>query len=100
MKSEDKFPLTGLLALLVIIFVAAFLTRGWADDMRRLRTLQVATRASSEAIDMRPLETAQQMAALAVTHSEQDYAKDALRSADRWVDLAFAIAIQDPTGIR
>jgi small-conductance mechanosensitive channel len=97
MKSEDKFPLTGLLALLVIIFAAAFLTRGWADDMRRLRTLQVATRASSEAIDMRPLETAQQMAALAVTHSEQDYAKDALRSADRCADLAFALAIQDAT---
>jgi small-conductance mechanosensitive channel len=90
-------PFAGLLALVVIAFAAMLLTRGWADDLRRLRAMQVATRASSEAIDMRPLETAQQMAALAVTHSEQDYAADALRTADRSVDLAFALAIQDAT---
>ncbi len=96
MKHESKSPFATLLALLLIAaLVAVLLTHGWADDARRLRAMQVAARASSEAIDMRPLETAQQMAALAVTHSEQDYARDALRSADRCVDLAFAMAIQD-----
>ena len=97
MKSQTTPPFAGLLALLVVAFVAVLLTRGWADDIHRLRAMQVAAKASSESIDMRPLETAQQMAALAVTHSEQDYAKDALRAADRCVDLAFAMAIQDAT---
>jgi small-conductance mechanosensitive channel len=97
MKSQKTPPFAGLLALLVVAFVAVLLTRGWADDLHRLRAMQVAAKASSETIDMRPLETAQQMAALAVTHSEQDYAKDALRAADRCVDLAFALAIQDAT---
>ena len=95
MKRYEKTPFMGLLALLVIALAAVLLTRGWADDLRRLRAMQVATEPSSEVIDMRPLETAQQMAALAVTHSEQDYARDALRAADRSVDLAFAMAIQD-----
>jgi small-conductance mechanosensitive channel len=97
MKSQKTPPFAGLLALLAVAFVAVLLTRGWADDLHRLRAMQVAAKASSESIDMRPLDTAQQMAALAVTHSEQDYAKDALRAADRCVDLAFAMAIQDAT---
>jgi hypothetical protein len=46
---------------------------------------------SLNAIDMRPLETAQQ-ATLAVTHTEQDYRQQALRLADHSVDLACRVA--------
>jgi small-conductance mechanosensitive channel len=90
MKFADKAILAALLVLLAAAAGAALLTRGWADYRNRLRLLP---RATSRPVDMRPLETAQQLAQLAVTHTEQDYAQQALRLADRSVDLAFAAAI-------
>jgi small-conductance mechanosensitive channel len=90
MKFADKAILAALLVLLAAAASAVLLTRGWADYRNRLRRLPHAT---SRPVDMRPLETAQQLAQLAVTHTEQDYAQQALRLADRSVDLAFAAAI-------
>ncbi len=49
----------------------------------------------AQLVDTRPLDTAQQLGALAVMRTEHDYAQDAERLADRSVDLAFAIAIHD-----
>jgi small-conductance mechanosensitive channel len=90
MKRLDKAILISLLALLIVAVCAVLFTRGWADYRNRLHLLP---RRTSQPVDMRPLETAQQLAQLAVTHSEQDYAQQAVRLGDRLVDLAFAAAV-------
>ena len=90
MKRIDKAILICLLTLLVVALCAVLFTRGWADYRNRLHLL---SRRASEPVDMRPLETAQQLAQLAATHTEQDYAQQALRLGDRSVDLAFAAAV-------
>jgi small-conductance mechanosensitive channel len=46
-------------------------------------------------VDTKPVETAQQLASLAVTHRERDYAQEALRLSDLLVDLMFASALRD-----
>ncbi|HXX71807.1 MAG TPA: mechanosensitive ion channel domain-containing protein, partial [Candidatus Acidoferrum sp.] len=90
MKRLDKAILISLLALLVVALGAVVFTRSWADYRNRLHLL---SRRVSEPVDMRPLETAQQLAQLAVTHIEKDYAQQALRLGDRSVDSAFAAAV-------
>ena len=95
MKRYEKLILIALLALLAVSLVAIFLTHGWANYRDQLRGLRKKAAPTQELVDTRPLETARQVAALSVTRFEQDYAADALRLADRSVDLAFAIAIRD-----
>jgi small-conductance mechanosensitive channel len=95
MKSHEKKILFGLLALLVLALGAAILTRDSANYRQRLRALRSASRQSANPVDVRPLDTAQQLAQLAVTHAEQDYAQQAMRLTDHSVDLAFAAAIHD-----
>ncbi len=95
MKSPEKKILSGLLALLVLALGAVLFTRDWTNERDRLRAVRQASRHTANPVDMRSLDTAQQLAQLAVTHSEQDYAQQALRLADHAVDLAFAAAIQD-----
>jgi len=90
MKRLDKAILISLLALLGLAVCAVLFTRGWADYRNHLHLL---ARRASQPVDMRALETAQQLAQLAVTHTEQDYAQQALRLGDRSVDLAFAAAV-------
>lgn len=95
MKSPEKKILSILLALLVLALGAVLFTRDWTNERDRLRATRLTSRRTANPVDMRPLDTAQQLAQLAVTHSEQDYAQEALRLADHSVDLAFAAAIQD-----
>lgn len=97
MKSHEKKIFFSLLALVVLALGAVIFTRDWADYRERLRALRSASKQAASPIDMRPLDTAQQLAQLAVTHMEQDYAQQALRLADHAVDLAFAAAIEDAT---
>ncbi len=95
MKRFERAILAVLAALALVALAAVLLTHSWADYRGRLRALRQAEKIPSNPVDMRPLETAQQAAALAVTHTEQDYAQQALRLADHSVDLAFAAAIHD-----
>ena len=97
MKRYEKIVFAALGVLAVVAAGAAIATRDWANYREHLRALRQKSKLSSNLVDMRPLETAQQMAALAVTHTEQDYAQQALRLADHSVDLAFAAAIHDAT---
>ncbi len=94
MKNYEKLIWQSLLALLAILLCAAVFTRGWANYQDRLRDLRAKSQ-HAQLVDTRPLDTAQQLGALAVTRTEHDYAQDAERLADRSVDLAFAIAIHD-----
>jgi small-conductance mechanosensitive channel len=95
MKRYEKAIWTAMLALLTIAFAAVVLTRGWADYRERLRAKRLASRSASNVVDTHPLDTAQQLAPLAITHSEQDYAQQALRLGDLSVDLAFSAALHD-----
>ena len=90
MKRTDKIVFTGLLVLLAVAAGAVLFTTSWADYRNRLH---LRSHRASQPVDTRPLETAQQLAQLAVTHTEQDYAQQALRLADHSVDLAFAAAV-------
>jgi small-conductance mechanosensitive channel len=95
MKSTEKIVLTSLLVLLILALGAILLTHDWADSPRRLHVDMVHAVRKDRLVDTRALETAQQLAPLAVTHWEQQYAQEALRLADRSVDLAFASALAD-----
>ncbi|HXQ26391.1 MAG TPA: mechanosensitive ion channel domain-containing protein [Candidatus Acidoferrales bacterium] len=95
MKRYEKLILIVLVALLAVSLGAMFFTRDWPNYRDRLRALQGSSKRVQELVDTRPLETAQQLAPLAVTHAEQNYAAEALRLGDRSADLAFAAAMQD-----
>ncbi len=94
MKNYEKLIWRSLLALLGILLCAAIFTRNWANYRDSLRALRAKSQ-HAQLVDTRPLDTAQQLAALAVTRTEHEYAQDAERFADRSVDLAFATAIHD-----
>jgi small-conductance mechanosensitive channel len=95
MKGRQKIILGALSALLLLFIGAVLLTRGWADYHNRLRAIRLASKNSSDLVDTHAFDMAQQVAGLAVTRSEQEYAQDALRLADLSVDLAFAAALKD-----
>jgi len=97
MKRYEKIVFAALAALALAALGAVIATHDWANYRQHLRALRQASELSSSAVDMRPLDTAEQVAPLAVTHTEQDYAQQALGLADRSVDLAFAAAIYDAT---
>jgi hypothetical protein len=92
MKRLDKAILTSLLVWPEVAAGAVLFTRSGADYRNRLH---LKSRRASQPVDMRPLETAQQLAQLAVTHTGQDYAQQALRLADDSVDLALAAAVDE-----
>ena len=94
MKLRQNVTLATLLVLLLVSLASVIFTRGWADYRKRLRAERLASRQTG-LVDTHPLDTAQQLAPLAVTHSEQQDAQEALRLGDREVDLAFAAALQD-----
>ena len=97
MKSGEKTILGLVFALLIITLGAVFLTRDWTDYGGRLRALTLASKHSSELVDTHPLDTAGQLAQLAVTPTEQEYAEEALRFGDHSVDLGFDAAMRDAT---
>jgi small-conductance mechanosensitive channel len=95
MKTYERALWASLLALLALSFAAVILTRGWSDYRDRLRAIRLASAGASDLVDNHPLDTAQQLAPLAVTHMEEDYAGQALRLGDLSVDLAFSAAMHD-----
>ena len=95
MKNYEKLVWQGLLALLAISLCAVIFTHDWANYRDHLRDLRAKSNHAQNLVDTRPLDTAQQLLALAVTRTERNYAEDAERLGDRSVDLAFATAIHD-----
>ena len=95
MKTYERALWASLLALLALSLGAVILTRGWSDYRDRLRAIRLASKGASNLVDNHPLDTAQQLAPVAVTHMEQDYAAQALRLGDLSVDLAFSAAMHD-----
>ncbi len=81
-----------LLALLAICFVFLWTTRG---AMTYLRGKGSAHGAAQALVDVQPWQTAQALAALAVTAEENEYARQAEHLADHEVDQAFAAALRE-----
>lgn len=89
-----------LLALLAVFLIFAWTTRDAMGNLSFLSTKGPAaggTGAKKAIVDIRPWQTAQALAPLAVTAEETEYARDAERLADHEVDQAFAAALRQAT---
>ena len=95
MKGHQKAICTVLLALLAVALTALFFTRNRGDYLAAGRAVLSSSRQPSGLVETRPLDTAEQLAPLAVAHTEQEYAWEALRLGDHSVDLAFDAAMRD-----
>ena len=100
---KSAFSRTSLIFLLTTISLLAlclFLSWATRDSMEHLPFLagQGASHnpggSQKALVDLRPWQTAQALAPLAVTAEETEYARDAERLADHEVDQAFAVALR------
>ena len=93
-NKAQKLALAILLITVITVVVAFYRTT--PNDALVARKAVVA-RASDAAplVDQTPLQAARICARLAATSDEADYAQEALRLADRSVDLAFQMALRD-----
>jgi small-conductance mechanosensitive channel len=95
MKVRQWITVVALLALVAATVIGLFLTDN-AQPVLPKRTAKNTAQAAP-AVDLRPLQTARKLAALASTPEEQDLAHEALRLSDYEVDLAFADALREAT---
>jgi len=89
--------LFSLIALLGLCLVSAWITRGSMAHLSFLQSPgkgQAVSGSQKTLVDLRPWQTAQALAPLAVTAEETEYAHDAERLADHEVDQAFASALR------
>jgi small-conductance mechanosensitive channel len=92
MKTRQWMVTVGLLALIAAAITGAILTRNWGSDSPpTARTTAIR----KMLVDERPLKTARNMAKLASSWDERNFANEALRLGDHEVDLAFADALRD-----
>lgn len=100
-KSATRYRIFGrsriivvaaLLVLLAVCFTGSWLTRAVMANFAFLRAKRAQHNQSL--VDVSPWETAQTLAALAVTAEEQEYAREAEHLADHEVDQAFAAALR------
>lgn len=83
-----------LLTLLAVCFVFSLFTRGAVSHLPFFNGRSSVSAAPSSLVDLRPWQTAQTLAALAVTSEENEYARQAEHLADHEVDQAFAAALR------
>ncbi|HEV2352401.1 MAG TPA: mechanosensitive ion channel domain-containing protein [Terriglobia bacterium] len=93
MSTRQKLALIVLLALGGAAVVGLILIRG-AANVPKPAPNQPTSAAENELINKPQLETARQLSALANTPEERRLAQDAVREADRELDLEFAAALQ------
>ena len=91
-----KSTLSVILALAVLLILALTLAWTTRDAMAHLPFLKSHNQTSTQPplVDLRPWQTAEDLAALAVTAEEQELAHEAERLADHEVDQAFASALR------
>jgi small-conductance mechanosensitive channel len=88
--------LIGTLGLVLIaLLLAGFFTRGGDPTLEYNAPPSLPN--ASGLVDQSPLETARNLAGQAATPQEQQFAQQALHSADHEVDQAFASALRDAT---
>ena len=85
----------ALIGLLIICFVFLWTTRGAMENLAFLRHRNGGSASAKKTlVDVSTWQTAQALAALAVTAEETEYAREAERLADHEVDQAFASALR------
>lgn len=89
--------LLALIALLALSLVFVWTTRDAMGHLSFLSTKDNSMGAKKAIVDIRPWQTAQALAPLAVTAEEAELARDAERLADHEVDQAFASALRQAT---
>lgn len=87
-----QWAIVGALLLLVVAAVAAFVITG---ENRPAAKKSDESSAQAKLVDVSVLNTARNLASLAVSFDEQKLASDAARIADHEVDLAFADELRD-----
>src|SRR3984893_11043026 len=95
MKTTQKAILATLLVLLALATAAILFTHSWANSPAQLNVNRRSMNHAQEPVGTGALQTAQQLARLAVTPEEQEFAQEALRLGDHSVDLAFDAALRD-----
>jgi len=95
MKGFQKSIFAMLVALLLTALVAILVTHHWAFSPSQLNVARTRSNYTLDPVDTTPLKTAQQLAGLAVAPEEQDYGDEAVRLADKTVDLAFTAALRE-----
>jgi small-conductance mechanosensitive channel len=94
MNTAQRLIFYGIGALFLLAAIGLALTRSWVDTGQS----QVAVSSDqSNLVDQSPLERAEQLAAMAATPAEQQYAQQALHLADNEVDITFDSALRDAT---
>jgi len=86
--------LFALLAALAVCLIFSWMTRGAMAHLPFLNSGSPNSTSPSSLVDLRPWQTAQTLAALAVTAEENEYAHQAEHLADHEVDQAFAAALR------
>jgi small-conductance mechanosensitive channel len=100
-ESENPFPMKKRqqAAAIILLAIASVILFGlWKTNERATpnsETEKNSASGQSIVVDQRPLRTAQGLAKLATTPEERPLAQDALKWADREVDLAFASALRE-----
>jgi small-conductance mechanosensitive channel len=94
MKTSQRILLASLIVLLLASIAGYVLTREAASPLGGSRSGQTGSERASP-VDLRPLRTAQELAAIASMPREQRFAREARRLADYEVDLAFAAALRE-----
>ena len=86
-----------LLVLLVACIFFSWTTRGAMSTLPFLNRKGVPAKTGTEQtlVDLRPWQTAQALAPMAVSAEEKEYASEAERLADHEVDQAFAVALRN-----
>lgn len=95
MKPAQKVALSVLLTLLIAALAAILLTRKWEYSASQLKVNHANANYSKDPVNIGALETARQLAPLAVSADEQEFAQEATRLADKSVDFAFDAALRD-----
>jgi hypothetical protein len=92
-----------LLVLLILCLIFTWVTSGALANrsfVKRQQKGRGPAAAQNTVVDLQPWQTAQALAALAVTSEEIEYARDAERLADHEVDQAFASALRQANARR
>jgi len=91
--------LSILVILLLVCIVFSWMTRDSMEQLSFLRSGQSSRTAAGQKalVDLRPWQTAEALAPLAITNEEKEFADEAQRLADHEVDQAFATALRKAT---
>jgi len=94
MNRARKIATAISLAVLVVLVVGSFMTRKVMESLPFLHAQKAGLAVPQGIVDQRPWQTAERLAALAVSAEELQYAREAERLADHEVDQAFAQSLR------